>query len=303
MELAGLDELTDIERVDVKESVVRGFADERSLTSLAVRLLGEAGARLCVAANVYREEKPYWTSEEAIIGGHVVRLHKLVGGVLLLSCEGRRELAAILVRLVFECGVNLCYLIENPEADVFDAFIRSSLAHEKELKERIQDAVESRGGETAAIEHRMLRSIRRSFDLAGVDPEEADAGRPRKWGAGGIYARAKQLGWRDPYLAGIGGMSHNVHGSWQDLIDHHIAVDDQGRFRADSQWHPPRPQYLTACALVATHCGIKYLAWLAPRRTRELRDEFRNLQSRVVTFDRLHEEFLSGRGDAERPAC
>jgi hypothetical protein len=299
MELARLSELKDIERVDVVEDVLRGFEDESSFTSLAVRLLGEAGARLCVAANVYREEKPYWTREEAIIGGHVVRLHKLIGGVLLLSCEARRELAAILVRLVFECGVNLAYLLRGSQEPVFEEFIRSSLAHEKKLMERIQDSVESGGGEPAAIERRMLRSIRRSFDLAGVDPEEVDSKRPRTWGAGGIYARAKQIGWQDPYLAGIGGLSHNVHGSWQDLIDHHVAVDDQGRFRADSQWHPPRPQYLTACAIVATHCAIKYLAWLAPRRTRELRDEFRNLQSRVVTFDRLHEQFLSGRGETE----
>ena len=126
MELVELRDLKEIERVEVNEDVVRGFCREDSFTSLAVKLLGEAGARLCVAANVYREEKPFWTREEAIVGGHVVRLHKLIGGVLLLSCEGRRELAAILVRLVFECGVNVSYMVRNARESLFEEFMRSS---------------------------------------------------------------------------------------------------------------------------------------------------------------------------------
>jgi hypothetical protein len=292
MELVDISQLRHIERIDVDPDRVRGFDDEGAFTSLAVRLLGEAGARLSVAANALREERPYWTRDEAIVGGHVVRLHKLISGVLQHTCDGRRELAVVFVRPVFECGVNLCYMLKNPRREVFDSFVRCSLTHEKQLMERILASVRERGGKAKPIEERMLRSIKRSFDLAGVDSAAVDARGSRRWGAGTIYDRAKDLGWQDPYLGGVAGPSHNVHGSWQDIMDYHVQVDERGRFAPDSRWHAARPQYITACCLTATQCGIRYLAWFAPERTRQLRDDFRDLQNRVLTTDRLHEGFM-----------
>jgi hypothetical protein len=53
--------------------------------------------------------------------------------------------------------------------------------------------------------------------------------RPRGGGKH-LRQRAEAVGWDEAYGAVFGGMSHNVHGNWQDLYAYHLDATEDGKF-------------------------------------------------------------------------
>ena len=60
-----------------------------------------------------------WTRDEAILGGMLVRLTKLLVGFTDLTCERKGEIANILVRPIIENCVNLKLLLKNKSEELF----------------------------------------------------------------------------------------------------------------------------------------------------------------------------------------
>jgi hypothetical protein len=79
----------------------------------------------------------------------------------------------------------------------------------------------------------------------------------------------------------FGGVSHTVHGNWQDLVEYHLGDVDEESFRADFKWHAPRPQLLDAITLHATHAVIEFANYIALEESGLIVEELRGLQKRA----------------------
>lgn len=251
-------EIPDIKRTEIDDEQVRAFKSEGDFIALSVSLLIEAGSYVCVGGNLYPAETRNWNRDEAVLGGHLVRLYKLIDGILDQTCKHRRETSFVLARLAFECIVNLRYLIAHASDELFRSYRNYSLQHERQLLARIKANIEARGGQKLPIERRMIKSIERSFRVSGTDVEDAPEIREQNWGGANIFERAKAVGLAGAYLAAFGGGSHTVHGNWQDLVEHHLEDIDDSSFCADFEWHAPQPQVLDAITLHAAQAVIDF---------------------------------------------
>jgi Family of unknown function (DUF5677) len=286
-------EIPDIKRTEINESQARAFESEADFIGLSVSLLIEAGSYICVAGNLYPADTHSWNRNEAILGGHLVRLYKLIDGLLDQTCKHRRETSFVLGRLAFECIVNLRYLIAHASDELFRSYRSYSLQHERQLLARIQANIEAKDGRELPIERRMINSIERSFRVSGIDVEDVPKTKERNWGGLNIFERAQAVGLEAVYLVAFGGGSHTVHGNWQDLVEYHLEDVNENSFRADFTWHAPRPQLLDAITLHAAQAVVDFAQYLAPAESGPFVDLLRDLQERVLLLSRLHEEFLS----------
>jgi hypothetical protein len=53
--------------------------------------------------------------------------------------------------------------------------------------------------------------------MAGITLDSVDQKNRAPWGGKDLHQKAEAVGSGEAYLAAFGGMSHNMHGSWQDL--------------------------------------------------------------------------------------
>lgn len=285
--------LPEIERTEIDEEKISVFESEADFLGLSISLLIETGSYVCVAGNIYSSKTYTWNRNEAVLGGHLVRLYKLIDGLLDQTCKHRRETSFVLGRLAFECIINLRYLIAHASDELFQSYRRYSLQHERRLLTRIRESIDARGGQKLPIEHRMIRSIERSFRVSGLYIEDNATPNERNWGGLNIFERAKAVGLDEAYLAAFGGGSHTAHGNWQDLVEYHLEDVTEDSFRADFQWHRPRPQVHDAITLHAAEAVIDFAQYLSPGDSAPLVDVLEELQERVLLLSRLHEEFLS----------
>ena len=283
-------EVPSVTRVEVDDARVRAFEDEHAFTGLAVRLLIEVGSYVGIAASILPPPPHRWNRHEAVVVGHLARLYKLISAMLDQTCQHRRETTFIFARLSFECIVNTMFLLKNDRPEIVTSYIEYSMRHEKRLRDRIRANIAARGGDTMHIEERMLRSIEASAKNSGINLDSVDP--PKNWGGKNLFEKAKEIGFEDAYLGAFAGPSHSVHGNWQDLLEYHLDVDDDG-YRADLEWHRPRPQLLSTLA----HLTMKTLNLFFSHAVGEAGDEiakkFPDLEDRLQVFVHLHEDFLA----------
>ncbi|HEY2445043.1 MAG TPA: DUF5677 domain-containing protein [Rhizomicrobium sp.] len=283
-----------IERTDIDSGRLAEFIRESDFTSLAVDLLREVASYACVAACTLGAE-PTWDRDQAVVGGNMVRLYKLLDALLDQTCKKRRETSTIFVRLAFETAINIRYLIANFSSELVKAYIRFSLRHERGLRNLILSNIDSRGGTIEPIEQRMLSSLDRTARVAGISLDSIDPNdRTPHWGGKSIRQKAISLGLEGPYDSAFGGMSHNVHGSWQDLYDYHLKVDGEGRFTPNLDWRMPRPQILTAMGLIAVGTAHDFLGFIGGTSALDqLAHKLTDLEDRILMLDEAHENFLN----------
>jgi phage gpG-like protein len=290
----------EIKRTEIDPKAVKKFGSEADFVGLSLELLIETGSWLCVAGNLLPAVTEAWDRDQAVVGGHVVRLYKLISAMSDQTCQRRREISFILARLAFECIINLRFLIKNSSEEMFRAYRAYSLKSEKKLKDLTEKRINKRGGKTLAIEERILNSIAKSFDASGISPDEVIPAKLKNWGGKNIYEKAEELGLADAYIAAFGLASHGVHGNWQDLLEYQLDYDGT-YFRPEFDWHQPRPQYLNVIAMHAIQATFDYLRWLAGGEIEELQENLKDLYERVSAVDKLHEQFLAnsaGKDDA-----
>lgn len=205
--------LREINRCNIDEAIIRQFESEGEFMTLTVDLMIESGQYICLAACILPSDRKAWCLKEAILGGHLVRLYKLINALLDQTCQHRRETSVVFGRMAFECVINLKFLLKNASDELFESYVHYSLKHEKKLRDTILKNIETRGGETLQIEKRMLRSIDKSFLKSEATPEKINT-QQRNWGGKNLYEKAKDVDLEKAYLAAIGGPSHSVHGNW-----------------------------------------------------------------------------------------
>lgn len=283
-----------VERVTVDPVAIAAFTREWDFMVLASELLREVTSYVSVAACVLGSA-PAWTRDQAAVGGNMVRLSKLLSAFLDQTVQKKMETSAILSRLAFETIVNVRYLIANHGPDLVDSFVRHSLRHERRLRDKIQANIQARGGEVQPIEERMLNSINRAARVAGVALDSIDLKDRAPWGGKDLRQKAEAVGFGEAYLAVFGGMSHNVHGSWQDLLQFHLeAVEDDAAFTPKLEWGRPRPQPLFALGNLALYAVADFLTFIGGAAAMDhLREQLRDLGARIESVDQAHESYLS----------
>lgn len=224
------------ERVDVRDETLQDCVAKKSFSPLALELYDEAVRVLNVCSQAHGLSGEFvLLRRQAICAGLLVRIAKFMTAVTSLVSQDSYcgDVVFALNRSITESATNLRFLAIKNEDRFFDQFVRSSLAPEREFYELIQKNIAARGGEILPIEQRMLKSIDRLCQLSGVlitDVQEKSG----DWG-GGLRNRLIYLGESEWYAAQQRLPSHVIHGTWVDLVQHHLTEVDKG-FQPDPTW-------------------------------------------------------------------
>jgi hypothetical protein len=190
--IAFLAQIDSIKRADVSPARLETFTSEEDFNGLSVELLIEVGSYICVAGNLFPSANHFWNRNQAILGGHLVRLYKLISALLDQICQHRREITFIIARLAFECIVNLRYLIKfADDSTVFDSYVAYSLRQEKRLHDKIHEHINANGGEILPVQDRMVDSITKAVKASGLRLDALSVSRPKNWADKNIFERAK----------------------------------------------------------------------------------------------------------------
>jgi hypothetical protein len=291
---AFLAQIDAIKATDVSEERFKTFSTEDDFNGVAVELLIEAGSYICVAANLLPSDTHRWNRDQAILGGHLVRLYKLVSALLDQICQRRQEIAFIIARIAFECIVNLRYLIKFAnDPEIFDSYVAHSLRQEKRLDTKIREMIDARGGEVMPVENRMLNSIAKTAKASAIRIEDLSASRPRNWADKTLAERAEAVGLGDAYLGTFGGASAAVHGSWMDLLEFQLDTNhDEVSFAPSFSWRNPRPQIGQTVAYLATQAARDYFNFVGEGPLEFMDEKFDDLSSRVRKAAQAHDAFL-----------
>ncbi len=148
--------------------------------------------------------------------------------VIKLSADAEHgETVQALNRCIIESAVNLRYLLLKHDENLYERFVKNSLAAERELYEFIQENINDKAGETFYIEQSMLRSILDVCEQSGVAPEEIDT-RAGNWG-GSVRDRLLAIGYDWPAYTALERIpSHAIHGDWVDLLKNHLLRTSDG---------------------------------------------------------------------------
>jgi hypothetical protein len=282
-----------IDRVKIDQATIASFTTEGDFTSLAVSLMVETASYCCIAAGALGQTEA-WDRDKAAVAGNMVRQYKLLDSFLDQICKHREETGMIIGRLVFETTVNIRFLVKNFSKPLINSYIAHSLRHERKLRDRIRANIEARGGSVLQIEDRMIRSIERAAEGAGMSLDAIDAKDKRPWGGKNIFEKAKDVGLQALYLASFGGGSHSIHGNWQEIYANHLEWDGATAFTPKMKWRTPRPQMITSMALVINETVGIYFRFIGGD---ELSDHFDplldDLHNRVLDLVDAHEKYLS----------
>jgi hypothetical protein len=161
---------------------------------------------------------------------------------------------------------------------------------------QIEENIAERGGVVLPIEDRMLKSLEKTAAIAGVSLDSIDLADRSAWGGKSTYQKAEDIELDEAYLAVFGGMSHHVHGSWQDLYEYYITADGNGGFMPNFEWHRPRPQPIFALGIIVGDANKQYFRFVGGElATRELADKLGDLERRIRAADAAHEAFLAAK--------
>ena len=291
------DILSKIIRCEINENEIQEYQSENNFMQVSVDLMVEVGQYICLAASILPADRKEWSRDEAILGGHLVRLFKLISAFLDQTCQRRREMTVVIGRMAFECIINLKYLLKNASPELFKSYIHYSLKHERSLKADILTNIDNRRGEILNIEQRMLKSIDKAFKRSEVNPDEIEPKKLQNWGGKNLFEKAQNVGLEEAYLAAIGGPSHSVHGNWQELIEYNIEFNENG-FVPSLEWHIPRPQLGNAIcyqAAIVTIEYLTYLKYLSPKKIKKIIRKLEELLSRILLLEELHERYITAK--------
>lgn len=284
--------LTELDRTNVDEGELRSYVKESQHYGIAFHLFRETAGCVCILANTTVGLLPTWNVEQAVLGGHLVRMFKLMGFAMEESIEHRDELLSVIIRLLAECVINLRYLIRNNSAELIQSYLTYSLQHEKELADLIRKNVKDHDGFELPIETRMLRSIKRTFDNSELNEESVPQKKIRNWGDKNLFDKAKDVGLGQAYIAIFGGPSRNVHGGWQDLLQYHLECISPGVFKPNLDFKEPRPQAIYSLTYLISDTLLGYADYLDHPDIEPVRIRIIDISERNAIASKLHEEYL-----------
>lgn len=207
--------------VDASAEAVAACKEERDFTGLAHGLYREAGCVIFVCASVVGPTGKLLRNQ-AICAGLLVRIGKFMTAIAQLTFEeDRREVVTALSRCICESATNLRYLILKNDDALYTAFVQSGLGPQREVFDKVNANITARGGIRLPIEERMLEMTANLCALSGLKIEDVPAA-GRDWG-GNMRQKIDALGLPPQAYGALQRYgSHAVHGTWTDLLVHHL---------------------------------------------------------------------------------
>jgi hypothetical protein len=287
---------------EVNNEVICACVERGTFSPVAFELYKETGVVLAVCSNCYSGEEPGKGSlsrNQAVCAGLLVRISKFMLAVIqLISTANRGEVVMALNRSILESATNLRFLLLKGENTLFDDFIHSSFGPERELYDIVQENIKHRGGDALPIEKRILKSIGRACKLSKVRIENIDP-KLKNWG-GGLKTRLKALGEEELYLGMQRIPSHAVHGTWMDLVLHHLQEKDGGLV-PNPDWCPVDSRLLCPpCPMILDSARIYLQVFFS--ELPELKPLFQridDLEQRIKKLDDAHEQWLDERDNGK----
>ena len=266
--------------------------NERPFLEGAASLVTEFGelASLLVQAWAPPSAVAASARNEAILCALAVRIVKLTRRLVAETYEHRAELQLLLDREIFVSTATMAYLLRGG-GDRFEAFVRDGLRTDRAVWRHLDGNRELRDGEALPMEQRMRERLARSFELAGVDPDEPEA---------------DESGWPslDEQLAAIGEPdahrmhqlgADSIHGLWNELHTHHLRAGLEGvdDLEPRLEWTAAQVQPLTAVAIQASRVMAAWSRRIGHETAEAFRDKFLDIAGRAALVDRFHEEYLA----------
>ena len=291
------------QQVSVTDEVLQECTAKSSFSPLAFELYKETVRALAVCSHLYASsstEEASLPRNQAICAGLLVRIAKFMTAVASLVAEDpdRADVVFALNRSITESATDLRYLLAKNEERAFGQFVKAGLASEREPCDLIQKNIALRGGEALPIERRMLKSIEKVFRLSGVAIEDVP-GKMANW-AGGLRNRLVAIGEGDAYPMLQRIPSHAVHGTWVDLLQHHLADAGDGGFRPDPTWSRVDSRLMLPVCVLVLVAARTYLQAFFFRRPelKLLLERIEDLMRRIMAVDEA-EEASRNRGEDE----
>lgn len=265
-------------------------------TSLSFELYKETGVVATVSASCYigmAGDPHVMPRNQAICAGLLIRIAKFMTAIVVLTAtQESREVAMALMRCVMDAAVTIRFLILKNDNAIYDEFVRRGLSPEGELYDLVQRNIAARGGESLPVERRLIKTIN---DLAIASALTiADIPRQhRDWG-GGLRKRLIALGIEDTYVGSQRVPSHAIHGTWVDLLIHHLEQTEAG-WRLTPDFSRIDTRLLFPQSLTVLQAASDYLKGFFGAHLEELDPVFQrfdDLARRITLVDRVYEMWI-----------
>lgn len=186
--------------------------------------------------------------EFAVLIGLLNRITRLQLATLRLGHGGKHgESVKLLGRCTNETAVKARWLCEAELPDRFERYLAEGLKRDLELKDEIERNIQQRGGDTLEIERRMLASIGRCVTSSGLTEKQIHAA-CRLPDLRSMYTA---IGREPLYLVNQGLGSHEIHGTWTDLMFHYLEPDETGGLALrDHRSRPDERQFVMSSILI-----------------------------------------------------
>lgn len=287
-------------------SILQRTPSRSDVERAAFDLYKEAATVITVIAHLYEgfdEAQIGLQRNQAICVGLLIRVAKLMLVITQLSAkDDRREVVMALNRCIAESCVNLEFLVSKNEDRFYTQYVEFSLGPERELYDRIQTNIQSRGGEIWPIEQRMLNSIDRTCKASHVKIEDVKIKYP-DWG-NNLRDRLKAINKEDQYLGIQRIGSHAIHGTWVDLFLHHLEWDETtDSFRPEPNWSRMDARGLLPTAVFVLTAVIPYVGHYFQKHTeiKLILKRIDDLIDRVRAVDEIHEQLMNKKPSISQP--
>lgn len=280
------------QRVEVTPEVLEQASSSDNHTEVAFNLYKELAGIvvLCAGAMVGSDVTPrVLDRNRAIVAGLLVRIYKFMRAILQLAADGEAgEVTLALNRSILESATDIQYLCKDDAPGRFDRYVKDGLSTERALYDRVQANVEERGSKLP-IEERLMAGVVDIFRLSGVAIEDVD---PKQKGLD-YASRLRELGREEQYLFLQKIPSATVHGTWLDLLHHHIKEKDDG-FVVRFEPTPADPRGLLPIGMLVLDAlkGFLHRHLSAAPESVVVDERLDDLRERLRLVDESHEKWL-----------
>jgi hypothetical protein len=281
---------------EIDEAALVESDDDHDFVQAGLDLLKDVTQIVIVLASATRmtpeDRRGHWTRDEAVLGGLIVRLMKLLVGFLDGATKRGGEIANYFTRGLLETAVNVRYLTQQDSPEAFQAFVAHSFRNDKRLLSVMRKNIRKRGGVELPIEQRMRESIDRTLQRSGLTLADIPSRRTDSWPSFEDRLQALEIG--DGYSGIFGGPSSYIHGTWHELLSYNLRGVGDG-FELDTSWATLRPEPLLAVTVAVAMAAIDHLDYLFsgfPEAV-ALKERLRRAEEKARTVDKLHEDYLN----------
>jgi hypothetical protein len=279
--------------------------DERSFDLAATSLVQALAETVAQAARLLPQdeqgESRPWARDEAVLAAQVVRCSKLLRAYAQHFEQRQVEVCNYIGRGLMETTIDLRYLLHFGTPELLQKCVAHSFRSDLSLREEIETNIEGRDGVVLPIEGRLLSSMERRRDQAGVTLDEIPRSSGNTWG-GSVRDKLRKLGREEMYQAAFGGPSAYTHGTWHELVIYHLRpAEDGDGYYPDTAFSDVRPQPADALTVLTTEAVGEYLAKQLPetQKREELLEQLVAMHQAALEIEELHENFLGSTGGPE----